>query len=105
MGLSRDLKDPRWIYAKAIGFLLIGVMGSSLILVRMPDWEVAVALALSVWGFARAYYFLFYVIEHYVDPQFRYSGLLDFVCYQVRQKSSEANNPKPPESKKGSADT
>lgn len=105
MGLSRDLKDTRWIYAKAIGFLLIGLMGSTLILVRVPDWEVAMALALSVWGFARAYYFLFYVIEHYVDSQFRYSGLLDFVSYLVRQKSSEANNSKPSESKKGSADS
>lgn len=38
----------------------------------------AVLLALSIWGFCRAYYFAFYVIEKYVDPEFRFSGLLSF---------------------------
>jgi hypothetical protein len=40
-----------------------------------------VLLAMSVWCFCRAYYFAFYVIEHYVDPGFHFSGLGSFVKY------------------------
>ena len=38
-------------------------------------------LTISVWCFCRAYYFAFYVIEHYVDPGYRFSGLWSFVVY------------------------
>jgi hypothetical protein len=32
-------------------------------------------------GRCRAYYFCFYVLEHYADPTFRYAGLLDLFRY------------------------
>ncbi len=51
-----------------------------------PTWKVAVLLAIAVWCFARAYCFAFYVIEHYVDGQFTYSGLFDFLRYQLRRR-------------------
>jgi hypothetical protein len=35
-------------------------------------------------GFCRSYYFAFYVIERYVDPGYRFSGLGSFVLYVVR---------------------
>ena len=41
---------------------------------------------LAIWSFCRAYYFAFYVIEHYVDPAFRFAGLLDFAKYLLRRK-------------------
>jgi hypothetical protein len=41
----------------------------------------ALLLALAVWAFCRAYYCAFYVIERYVDPSFRFSGLLAFARY------------------------
>ena len=41
-------------------------------------------------GFCRSCYFAFYVIEHYVDPGFRFSGLGAFVRYLfARRKSRE----------------
>ena len=43
--------------------------------------KVAVLLAIAIWSFCRFYYFAFYVIEHYVDPQFRFAGLGSFVRY------------------------
>ena len=43
-------------------------------------------LAVAVWAFARAYYFAFYVIEHYVDPGYRFSGLISFLRYALRKK-------------------
>jgi hypothetical protein len=39
-----------------------------------------------VWSFCRFYYFAFYVIEHYVDPSYRFSGLLSFALYLIQKK-------------------
>jgi hypothetical protein len=35
---------------------------------------------------ARAYYFAFYVIQHYVDPGYRFSGLFSFLRYFLRSR-------------------
>ena len=41
-------------------------MAAGLILVEQPTVKVAPALlAIAIWCFVRAYYFAFYVIEHY----------------------------------------
>jgi hypothetical protein len=47
---------------------------------------VALLLAVAIWCFARAYYFAFYVIEHYVDDSYRFSGLWSFALYLMRRK-------------------
>lgn len=79
-----DLKDHRLIKLKGVLFLLIGFLASGLLLVEVPTLRAAVLLALAVWGFCRSYYFAFYVIEHYVDPSFRFSGLWDFLRYFLK---------------------
>ena len=76
-----DLKSPRLIYLKAVLFLLIGCLAATALLLEHPSWKVAVLLALTAWSFARLYYFAFYVIERYVDPSFKFSGLFDFARY------------------------
>jgi hypothetical protein len=43
-------------------------------------------LIIAVWAFCRFYYFAFYVIEHYVDPSYRYSGLASFARYLIRRR-------------------
>ena len=88
MKLGRDLTSPWWIYAKAVGFVLIGLAASALILLQMPRWDVAIYLSISIWAFARAYYFAFYVVEHYIDPNYRYAGLISFLKHirKTRQK-------------------
>jgi hypothetical protein len=48
-----------------------------------PDVRTALYLAVAVWGFCRAYYFAFYVIEHYIDPGFRYASLWSFITYAM----------------------
>ncbi len=68
-----------WI--KAALFLVIAAVSCALILVELPDWRVAALLALAIWASCRAYYFAFYVIEKYVDPSFRFSGLFSVVRY------------------------
>lgn len=49
-----------------------------------PTIKVAVLLVLAVWAFARAYYFAFYVVQHYADPGYRFAGLVDFARYVLR---------------------
>ena len=46
-------------------------------LAERPTLKTAVLLAISVWGFARAYYFAFYVVERYVDPSGRECAYYD----------------------------
>lgn len=79
----KDLTDPRWIKLKGILFLLVGVLAAVLLVLEAPTLRVAVLLAIAVWCFCRAYYFAFYVLEKYVDPKFRFSGLgsaVKFLC-------------------------
>jgi hypothetical protein len=76
-----DLKNPRAIYAKGILFLVLGGLAGGLILVDNPKWSTAGLLAICVWAFCRSYYFAFYVIEHYVDAQYRFAGILHFLRY------------------------
>jgi hypothetical protein len=71
----RDLTDPRWIRLKGFLFLFLGLCSGSLILLEAPSLRIAALLLLAVWSFCRAYYFAFYVIERYVDPSYRFSGL------------------------------
>ena len=69
------------MWVKAALFLVIGTTSCVLILVEMPDWRIAALLALAIWAFCRAYYFAFYVIEKYIDPSYRFSGILSAIKY------------------------
>jgi hypothetical protein len=48
-----------------------------------------VLLVICVWAFCRFYYFAFYVLEHYADPNFRYAGLLDLLRYLLGSKKPQ----------------
>jgi hypothetical protein len=76
-----DLTNPRLIYLKALLFVGCGGMAAGMLWMEAPTPKTAVLLAVVVWSFARAYYFAFYVIEHYVDRQYRFAGLWSFVRY------------------------
>lgn len=82
----QDLKNPKAIWLKGILFLLIASASAALLIWEAPGWRVALLLALAIWGSCRAYYFAFYVIQHYVDPSFRFSGLGAFVWYALRKR-------------------
>ena len=84
-----DLSNPKLIYGKGILFLFGGVLASGLLIAAHPSLRVALLLAVAVWCFARAYYFAFYVIEHYVDSDYRFSGLWSFVLYLARRSRGE----------------
>ena len=80
----KELTDPNWIKAKGILFLLVGLLSSILLLMEHPEIRVALLLGIAVWCFCRFYYCAFYVIEHYVDPTYRFSGLWSFARYMLR---------------------
>ncbi|MCA9790890.1 MAG: hypothetical protein KC910_03815 [Candidatus Eremiobacteraeota bacterium] len=80
-----DLENPKWLYAKGVLFLLLGLMAAVNLLLLHPEPMVAGMLALAIWAFARAYYFAFYVIEHYIDGDYRFAGLWDFLRYSTQR--------------------
>jgi hypothetical protein len=81
-----EIRSPRLLYLKGGLLLAVGLLASALLIAEHPTWKVALLLALAVWGLARAYYFAFYVIEHYVDESYKYSGLLDFLRYALKRR-------------------
>ncbi len=88
--MARDLTSPASLYAKAVLFLLLGTLASTLLLLEHFSLRNLALLLLAIWAFCRAYYFIFYVIQHYIDPDFRYAGLWHFLRTRV------LNSRKPP---------
>lgn len=83
-----DIKSPTLLYAKGFLFLLTGLFASALLICEQPTLKVALLLAIAVWGFARSYYFAFYVIEHYIDPSYKFAGLWSFARYVLSRKAA-----------------
>ena len=88
MDLFADIRSRRWLYVKGTLFVCLALVAAGLMLLRSPDWQLAVLLAICVWASCRAYYFAFYVIEHYVDPSYRFAGLTSFVRYLISRQPS-----------------
>ena len=78
-----DLKSKNLIYLKGGLFLLAGFISALLIVTEHPNLKLVVLLGLSIWCFCRFYYFAFYVIQHYVDDQYKFAGLWSFVKYVI----------------------
>jgi hypothetical protein len=81
----KDLTNPFWIKVKGALFLLLGLTAAVLLYMEHPALKTALLLVLAIWGFCRFYYFAFYVIEHYVDPSFKFSGLGSVLAYFFRR--------------------
>ena len=82
----KDLSNPFWIKLKGLLFLLIGLAAAVLVFLDNPKWQTGVLLAVAVWSSCRFYYFAFYVIEKYVDPGYKFSGLISFAQYLFRRR-------------------
>ena len=84
--MSRDLTSPAALYLKGGLFVVLGLLAGGLLLARRWDAVDAGLLILCVWASCRAYYFAFYVVGQYVDPGYRFAGLIDFVRYLARRR-------------------
>jgi hypothetical protein len=82
----KNLTDARWIKLKGMLFLLLGLLSAGFLFFEHPSLSVASLMVVAVWSFCRFYYFAFYVIEHFVDPSFRFSGLLSFARYLFQKR-------------------
>jgi hypothetical protein len=80
-----DIRNPKVLYLKGALLVLLGVLAAGMLLAQHSDWRTAALLAIAIWAFCRAYYFAFYVVEHYADPNFRFAGLLDVARYLIRR--------------------
>jgi hypothetical protein len=85
--LFGEIRSHSWLYFKALLMLVAGGLASILILIDHPALRTAAFLVVAIWGFCRAYYFAFYVVGHYVDSTFRFSGLMAFFWYVARKSS------------------
>lgn len=82
----KNLTNPRWIIIKGCLFLLLGLLAGGLLFWGHPTLRTGMLLAITVWAFCRFYYFVFYVIEGYVDSSYRFSGFLSFARWFLQHR-------------------
>jgi hypothetical protein len=82
----RDLKNPNLMLLKAVLFVGIGLIAAGLLIADTLTVRTVVLLLLVIWSFSRAYFFAFYVIEKYIDPSYRFSGLLSAAKFIVSRR-------------------
>lgn len=89
-----DLKDPKAIYFKAFLFLLCGTVATALLILESPTLKTALLITITIWSFCRLYYFMFCVIERYVDGDHRFSGIIPCVIYllNLRHQRKDADD-------------
>jgi len=89
--MVREITSRRLLITKAALFVLLGFGAAGIVIAEAPQLSVVLLLAIAIWAFARAYYFAFYVIEHYIDGTYRFAGLwsaIAFLVYSERRRHS-----------------
>ena len=84
-----DLKSSGWIYFKGFLFLFGTVLASVIIILERPTAKVVLLVLIAVWCSARFYYFMFYVIEHYVDHEYKFAGVGSFLRYLIAKRKEK----------------
>lgn len=85
----KNLRNPRAIKIKGILFLFLGLLSALLLILQHPSFRTGILLIVAIWSFCRFYYFAFYVIEHYVNSEYCFSGLLSFARYLISKEEPE----------------
>ena len=80
-----DIKSPTLLKVKGLLFLLLGILAVVLLIIDSPDWRTVGLIIIVIWAFSRFYYFAFYVLHHYADKDFKYSGLIDLARYLLKK--------------------
>ena len=86
MKISGDIQSKKLIVIKGFLFALVGALGVLGIWLQVPDWRTALLLVITIWACCRFYYFAFYVIEHYVDEDFKFAGLWAMLIYLAQKR-------------------
>ena len=79
-----------FILLKFVLFLIISILGLSLMLI-LNEFDVffIIILAATIWSSSRIYYFLFYVIHKFFDPQYKFSSLFHFILYLINRSKKK----------------
>jgi hypothetical protein len=85
----KNLTNPTWIITKGFLFLFLGLLSGGLLFLEHPTLKTLVLIAIAVWSFCRFYYFGFYVLERYVDRNYKFSGLISMVRYVVLKRKGQ----------------
>ena len=86
-----DLKSKRLIVLKGFFFFLIILLSAVLIIMECPKFSVFILCLLLAWASARFYYFLFYVLHQYVDPELKYTGIIHLITVLFKKRSQMKN--------------
>jgi hypothetical protein len=86
MNLKGDLRSARLMYLKAALFLVAGIAAAAGILAESPTFRTSFLLGIAIWSFCRLYYFMFYVVEKYIDPSYRFASITSFLLYLIRKR-------------------
>ena len=78
--------NKKLIYLKAFLFLLIGMVGFVYCLLLNFSLLFLFLFTLTIWAWCRLYYFMFYVITNYIDPNYKFSSVFDFIIYLFKKK-------------------
>ena len=84
-----DIQSKNLIIFKGLLFVFLGAAAAAIILLKHWSWENALWLGVAIWAFCRAYYFAFYVIEKYVDPDYKFAGLWTAVAFLLRRRGRD----------------
>ena len=87
-----DLKNPNLIVIKGVLVLLLGMIAALFLILKTSRLDVAILLLIAIWAFCRFYYFAFYVIEHYVDGDYKFTGLYSAFVYLCRRSLMRNRN-------------
>ena len=87
-----DIRSPALLYLKGLLFLLLGCLAGGMLLAEHASFKTAILLLLTIWAFCRAYYFTFYVIERYVDRQYKFAGLWSLARYLLFRRRTTAHD-------------
>lgn len=75
------------MYVKASLLLCICVIAAMLLFLQHPSLTTVILISLIVWSSARVYYFCFYVMDRYIDPEARFSGLISMIVHKRNARS------------------
>lgn len=83
-----DITNVNIIFLKGFLFLCGCMLSTLIIIMEHPTLKTGFLLACAIWCGARFYYFMFYVIEKYVDGNFKYAGIMSFIQYLIQKRKS-----------------
>lgn len=77
-----DIKSKKLLYFKGFLFLFGCIISCGLLFAESPSLKTAVLILIAVFFSARFYYFMFYVIENYIDADYKFARHLELFSYR-----------------------